>query len=69
MSLLIELPDGTWIQPRKVTAVRKTGARDKQCVIFMSGQGATEGFLVDAECDDVVDQINESLAEDMKYGR
>jgi hypothetical protein len=69
MSLLIELEDGTWIQPRRVTAVRQSSLDKKKCVVFVSGQSATEGFLIDESVDDVVDKINDSLGEDMKYGR
>jgi hypothetical protein len=60
MILLIEIAPGLWIQPRKVTAVKKAGK--DQCSIFVSGQSAVDGgFLVDKDVEDVVDEINDEL--------
>lgn len=64
MSKLIILDDGVAVQPRKVTFVRRSTIDLNQTIIFTSGQGHDDGFLVDIEFEDAVTQINEHLPDE-----
>lgn len=66
MSKLVILADGTAVQPRKVTMVRRSLIDEDQTQIFTSGQGFQDGFLVDIEFADAVSQINKALEEEFE---
>lgn len=64
MSKLIILDDGAAVQPRKVTFVRRSTVDPNKTVIFTSGQGHDDGFVVDIEFEDAITQINDELPDD-----
>lgn len=59
---MIELVEGFWIEPEKVSAVKSAG-KDK-CVLFMDGQSALEGYFLDYDAEEVVQVIEDHFSED-----
>lgn len=62
MKKMIEVADGFAIMPTAV-AVLKRG-EEGQSVLFTRGQSALEGFVVDSDYGDMLDEINEALEEE-----
>jgi hypothetical protein len=59
---MIELVEGFWVEPDKVTVVK---AIDKdRCAIWVDGQSALDGFTLDYPADEVVEALNDELYED-----
>jgi hypothetical protein len=59
---MIELDDGFAVCPRAI-AVLKRGD-DGQTLLFTQGQSALEGFVVDREYDEVLEEVKQALEED-----
>ena len=59
MKKMIEITGTFSILPHHVTAVRYVD--EDSCNIFVTGQSATEGFLVPRSAEDVIEDINEAL--------
>lgn len=59
---MIEIIEGFWIDPDKVSAVKSAG-KDK-CVLFMDGQTALEGYFLDYPAQEVVQVIEDYFSED-----
>ena len=64
MSKLVILADGTAVQPRKVTMVRRSTVDPEKSVIFTSGQGFEDGFIVDIEFEEAITEINRHLPDE-----
>jgi hypothetical protein len=62
---LLELTDDLAISPYHVTAVRRNSLLKKKdtCTLFLEGLQAHEGFTIDMSWEEVVDAINQALAE------
>lgn len=59
---LIEIDDGMAVLPQKVVVLKRA---DDKCVIWTAGQSAVdEGFLVDRDYDELLDEMNEALEDD-----
>jgi hypothetical protein len=59
---LIEIDDGLFIQPWKVVAVKRSALDEEEaCTVFLSGQSAQDGFIVERDADEVVGEINDAL--------
>jgi hypothetical protein len=59
---MIEIYDGFFVNPWKVTVI-KTAGKDK-CVLYVSGQSALDGFVVDRDALEVATDIVEAQRED-----
>ena len=64
MSKLLILADGTAVQPHKVTMVRRSTVDPDKSIVFTSGQGYQDGFIVDIEFEDAVTEINRHLPDE-----
>lgn len=53
---MIEIADGFAVRPKSVAVLKRGDAG--QCVLFTEGQSALEGFVVDREFEDVLEEIN-----------
>lgn len=52
---MIELIEGQWFNPDQIVAV-KSIAKDR-CILWTTGQPATEGHVLDYSADEVVEAI------------
>lgn len=59
---LIEIVYGLFIQPEKVTAVKRSELDDEACTVFVSGQSSQDGFLVQRSAEEVAEEINLQLS-------
>lgn len=60
---LLQLTADLAVQPRKVAAIKRSSLDEDSCVVFMSGQSATDGgFVVERAFEDVVDEVDAALA-------
>lgn len=55
--MMIEIVDGFWIDVWKARAIRKVD--DDTCLLYMAGQGAMDGHLLEFPADEVADLIND----------
>ena len=60
----LQLDDDLFVIPHCVAAVKRSGLEEDSCTIFIKGQSALDGFLVKMSAEDVVKDLEESLAED-----
>lgn len=59
MSELIELVEGFFVDPEMVTVVKAAG--DNKCTLWVTGQGALDGFVLDYPASEVVEHLNDAL--------
>lgn len=60
---MIEIDSGFWIDPFAVTVIRE-GATSSQSVIFFRGQSALEGFVVERDTVDLVEEVEDGRREE-----
>ena len=58
----LQLDEDLFVIPHCVAAVKRSGLEAESCTIFIKGQSALDGFLVKMSAEDVVREIEESLA-------
>jgi hypothetical protein len=56
---MIELVDGFWINPAKVTVIKANGK--DSCTLWVRGQSAMDGFVLDYSAEDVVELLHDAL--------
>jgi hypothetical protein len=56
---MIELVDGFWINPAKVTVIKANGK--DSCTLWVRGQSAMDGFVLDYSADEVVELLHDAL--------
>lgn len=59
---MIELIEGHWFNPDEIVSVKAIG-KDK-CILWTSGQPATEGHVLDYSADEVVEAIESCYVDD-----
>jgi hypothetical protein len=59
---VIELVEGHWFNPDEIVSV-KSIAKDR-CILWTSGQPATEGHVLDYSADEVVEAIESCYVDD-----
>lgn len=52
---MIELTDGFWVMENDIKAVKHVSA--KKCAVWLTGQSATENFVVDCPAEDVLELL------------
>jgi hypothetical protein len=60
----IQFGEDLFIMPGHVAAVKRSSLQDEHCTIIMKGMSAQDGFVVDQKAEDVVEEIEEALAEE-----
>ena len=55
--MLIEILDGVWLDIWSVTVIKKID--DKSCSLWVTGQGAMDGFVLDYPHAEVAQAIND----------
>jgi hypothetical protein len=63
MRILLELTPELTVKVNAISAVKR-GATDSQAVIFLKGQSALEGFVVEREYEDVCEEWRNALEEE-----
>lgn len=58
---MIELVEGFWVDPFQVTVVKALG--EKKCALWVYGQSAMDGFVLDYSADDVTRAIIDAREE------
>lgn len=61
---MIEIYDGFFVNPWKVTVVKAT--EEDKCVLYVSGQSALDGFVVNRPALEVATDIVEAMREDQE---
>jgi hypothetical protein len=56
---MIEIDDGFYVNPFEVSAI-KTAGKDK-CVLYLSGQSALEGFVIERDALEAATDILEAM--------
>lgn len=59
---MIELVEGMWFNVDQIVAVKSIG-KDK-CVLYTTGQPATEGHILNYSAEDVIDSIESCYADE-----
>jgi hypothetical protein len=59
---VIELIEGHWFNPDEIVSVKAIG-KDK-CILWTSGQPATEGHILEYDAAEVVEAIEDSFCDD-----
>ncbi len=59
---MIELVEGFWCDPWEVTVVK--AINKKSCALWVSGQSAMDGFVLDYPAEEVVEAIDDARAEE-----
>ena len=59
---MIELIEGHWFNPDEIVSVKAIG-KDK-CILWTSGQPATEGHILEYDAAEVVEAIEDSFCDD-----
>jgi hypothetical protein len=59
---MIELIEGHWFNPDEIVSVKAIG-KDK-CILWTTGQPATEGHVLDYSAEEVVQAIQDCYCED-----
>ena len=59
---MIELIEGHWFNPDEIVSVKAIG-KDK-CILWTTGQPATEGHVLDFPADEVVQAIEDCYTDD-----
>ena len=59
---MIELIEGHWFNPDEIVSV-KSIAKDR-CILWTSGQPATEGHILEYDAAEVVEAIEDSFCDD-----
>ena len=59
---MIELIEGHWFNPDEIVSV-KSIAKDR-CILWTTGQPATEGHVLDYSADEVVEAIESCYVDD-----
>jgi hypothetical protein len=59
---MIEISDGFFVQPSEVAAVKSTG--EGKSILYLKGQSALEGFVLEGEALDIADRVDGALDED-----
>jgi hypothetical protein len=59
---MIQLIEGHWFNPYEVVSVKSIG-KDK-CILWTTGQAATEGHVLDYSAEDVVDTIESCYSDE-----
>ena len=60
--MIEEIVDGVWLDPWSVTMVKKID--DSKCSLWLTGQSALEGHVLDYPAEEVVQAINDLREED-----
>lgn len=60
MNKFLQLSDDLFVMPSAVAAVKR-GMDDEHCVIFLKGQSALEGFVIEMKAEDCVEELESSL--------
>jgi hypothetical protein len=55
---VIELIEGHWFNPDEIVSV-KSIAKDR-CILWTTGQPATEGFVLEYEASEVAEAVNDA---------
>ncbi len=56
---MIELVEGFWINPDKVTVIK--AINDERCALWVKGQGAMDGFILEYAAEEVVELLHDAL--------
>lgn len=59
--MFVELVEGFWVAPESVTVVKKID--DDRCSLWVRGQSAMDGFVLDYPAEEVVEALH-----DAEYG-
>lgn len=59
---LIEIDDGVYVMPEHVAVVKHVDGGKSG--LWTVGQGAQDGFTVDRDCDELVEEINSALEDE-----
>jgi hypothetical protein len=59
---MIEIGDGLFVQPEEVAAIKSAG--DGKSVLYLKGQSALEGFVVEGEAVDIADKVDGELEDE-----
>lgn len=56
---MIELVEGFWVNPDKVTVIKAIS--DESCALWVKGQGAMDGFVLEYAAEEVVELLHDAL--------
>jgi hypothetical protein len=56
---MIEIDDGFFVQAEEVAAVKSAG--NGKSILYLKGQSALEGFVIEGEAVDVAERVDEEL--------
>jgi hypothetical protein len=59
MREFLQLDDNLFVLPSEVAAVKRSGINEDSCVVFLKGQSALEGFVVNSSAEDVVSDLED----------
>lgn len=60
MREFIQIDEDLFVIPSEVAAVKRSGISEDSCVVFLKGQSALEGFVVNSSVEDVVSDLEDA---------
>lgn len=64
MSEFIQLGEDLFVMPSQVSAVKRSSLQEDHCTVFLKGQSAQDGFVVDEKAEDIVEEIEAALEDE-----
>lgn len=61
---LIALTDDLAVRPDIIVAVKRSALEPDRCTVFLAGQSAQDGFVIERDADELIEEISEALGED-----
>lgn len=66
MKTLLDLSPDLTVSAHSLAAIKRID--DEKCLVFLKGQGALDGFVVEREFDDLVSEWGEAIEEETDEG-
>lgn len=64
---LIAVTDDLSVCPESVVAIKRSDLDADHCTIFLAGQSSQDGFVVERDADELLEEVNEARS-DAKQG-
>lgn len=63
---MIELVEGFWVFPDDIKAIKRISK--KSCSVWVTGQSATDGFVLNCPAEDVLEALGYSVSDEDDEG-
>lgn len=64
MKEFVQIDENLFVQAHAVVAVKRSSLEEDKCVVYMKGQSALEGFVVNATAESVIEDLEDDIDEE-----